>query len=153
MSVYWVCVLFRVAIFCCCKKWPPDLSGYSIKGLFLAHVICPTHIFYGSTSHNILLWDSDWQSSLYLEGCWPMARVRDHGKIYIGSYGFCLETIHITARDFSLAKTSYIVSPDIIGTEKYNLSTGRGSKYLRMIKQSVIILSKYFVRPTTLYNK
>lgn len=74
-----------------------------------------------------------------------MAGMKERVKFYIASYSLCLEITHVTATNFSLPKTSYMVSPYVIGTWKWNLSTGRGSKYLRTIMQSAIVLSKYLL--------
>lgn len=74
-----------------------------------------------------------------------MAGVKELAGTYIGSYYFCLEITHATAMDFSLAKASYMTFPDVIGTRKYTLPIGKGRKYLQMIMQSAVALSKYLL--------
>lgn len=75
----------------------------------------------------------------------PWQGGRNMAELNTGSESFCLETTLTTAMVFPLVETNYTTLPYVIGTRKYNLPIGRGSKYLRVIMQSAMVLSKYLL--------
>ena len=128
-----------MAIFSCYKKVIPNT-----KGLFLVDIICLLHVC-GSASHVILFLGL----KLTKQALSGSLLAHDRGERTWWNlhwfYNFYLETTDAPTMGFSLVKASYVALPDVTGTRKYNLLIGRGSKYLRVIMQSAIVLSKYLV--------